>query len=208
MLESDTADGLADAAEELAAALEGAPGYALADLAFTLSRALGRSERPLRLGIVAESFDDLRAKLEHAAEKLRKPDTQRLKVVSGIYFAREPLGREGKVVLVFPGEGAQYRDMLSDLCLHFDEVRAVFDRVDRLYAGHPRGDLLSDWVFPPPAVSEAERVRAEARLMQLDIAVESVLTANGAMYELLTRLLGRGRRGARPQHRRVLRRAS
>ena len=37
---------------------------------------------------------------------------------------------------------------------------------------------LSDWVFPRPAFSDAERRRAEERLMQMDIAVESVLTAN------------------------------
>ena len=73
-------------------------------------------------------------------------------MVSGIYFAAEPLGRDGKVVLVFPGEGAQYPGMLADLCLHFDEVREVFDRIDRLYVDHPRGYVLSDWVYPAAGV--------------------------------------------------------
>ena len=76
--------------------------------------------------------------------------------------------------------------------------------IDRLYAGHPRGYLLSDWVFPPPTRTAEERRRAEERLMQLDIAVESVMTANGAMHALLSRLLGRIRRDGRPQHRRAL----
>ncbi|HEU4657849.1 MAG TPA: beta-ketoacyl synthase N-terminal-like domain-containing protein, partial [Capillimicrobium sp.] len=191
LLEAADADGLADAAAELAGALAGAPRFALADLAFTLSRQVGLRERPLRLAIVATSLEDLRAKLDQAVGKLRKPGATRLRVTSGIYFAAEPLGRDGKVVLVFPGEGAQYPDMLADLCLQFDEVRAVFDRIDRIYAGHPRGDLLSDWVFPPPTASPEERRRAQERLMQLDIAVESVLTANGAMHALLERLLPR-----------------
>jgi acyl transferase domain-containing protein/phosphopantetheinyl transferase (holo-ACP synthase) len=190
ILESDSQDGLLAEAERLASALADAPPFGLTDLAFTLGRALGRRERPLRLAIVASSLDDLGQKLGQAIEKLRSPDCRRIKAVSGIYYAAEPLGREGDVVFVFPGEGAQYPNMLADLCLGFPEVRHVFDRIDRLYAEHPRGYLLSDWVFPRPAFSEEERRRAEERLMQLDIAVESVLTANGAVHALVRRLLG------------------
>jgi acyl transferase domain-containing protein/phosphopantetheinyl transferase (holo-ACP synthase) len=190
ILESESQDGLLAEAERLASALASAPPFGLTDLAFTLGRALGRAERPLRLAIVASSLDDLRQKLGQAIEKLRSRDCRRIKAVSGIYYAAEPLGRKGDVVFVFPGEGAQYPNMLADLCVCFPEVREVFDRIDRLYAGHPRGYLLSDWVFPRPAFSEEERRRAEERLMQLDIAVESVLTANGAVHALLRRLVG------------------
>ena len=133
--------------------------------------------RPRRLAVVSASLEDLRKKLGQAIEKLPDPDCARIKTTSGIYYEAEPLGREGKVVFVFPGEGAQYPNMLADLCLQFPEARAVFDRIDRLYADHPRGHLLSDWVFPRPAFSDAERQRTEARLMELDIAVEAVLTA-------------------------------
>jgi acyl transferase domain-containing protein/phosphopantetheinyl transferase (holo-ACP synthase) len=191
ILERDSPEGLADAATRLADALDGSPAFGLTDLAYTLSRALGRVQRPLRLAIVASSLDDLRHKLGQAIAKLREPGCRRIKAVSGIYYAAEPLGREGKVVLVFPGEGAQYPNMLADLCLHFAEARAVFDRIDRLYDGHARGYLLSDWVFPRPAFSEAQRRRADERLMQLDIAVESVLTATGALYEVVRRIVRR-----------------
>ena len=70
--------------------------------------------------------------------------------------------------------------MLADLCLHFPEVREAFDRVDRIYGDHPRGYVTSDWIFPRPAFSDEERRVAEERLMQMDIAVEAVLTANQA----------------------------
>lgn len=189
MLECDSREGLADEAEQLGAALDRGLQPALKDLAFTLSGRLNGTERPLRLAIVASSLDDLRAKLAQAVEKLRQPDCRRIKAVSGIYYTDEPLGRDGKLVFVFPGEGAQYPGMVADVCLHFAEARAVFDRIDRLYTGHPRGHLLSDWVFPRPAFSDAERARTEARLMELDIAVESVLTANAALYAVLSRLL-------------------
>jgi acyl transferase domain-containing protein/phosphopantetheinyl transferase len=190
ILEASSQENLRAEAERLAAALDRGLGCELGDLAFTLGGELGRSERPLRLGIVADSLVDLRDKLAQAIEKLGRPDLERIKTVSGIYYAAEPLGRKGELVFVFPGEGAQYPNMLADLCLRFPPVRAVFDRIDRLYAGHPRGYLLSDWVFPRPDYSDGERRLAEERLMQLDIAVESVLTANGAVHGLLSRLLG------------------
>jgi acyl transferase domain-containing protein/phosphopantetheinyl transferase len=189
VIESESPQGLADEAERLAAALERNSQLALSDVAFTLSRALGGRERPLRLAVVAGSPEDLREKLGQAIGKLRDPDCRRIKTVSGIYYAAEPVGRDGKVVFVFPGEGAQYPGMVADLCLQFSAAREVFDRIDRLYTGHPRGHLLSDWVFPRPAFSEEEERRVQERLMRLDIAVESVLTANGAMHAVLRRLV-------------------
>jgi acyl transferase domain-containing protein/phosphopantetheinyl transferase (holo-ACP synthase) len=191
ILGADSPRALADAAGELLGALERDPELSLADLAFTLSRELGVTPAPRRLAIVASSVEDLQKKLVQAIEKLRDPGCRRVKTTSGIYFEGEPLGREGKIVYVFPGEGAQYPNMLSDLCLQFDEARAVFDRIDRIYSQHPRGHLLSDWVFPRPAFSAEERAYTEARLMKLDIAVEAVLTANAAVYEVMRRLVPR-----------------
>ena len=101
---------------------------------------------------------------------------------------------------MFPGEGAQYPNMLADLCLQFPEARAVFDRIDRLYADHPRGHLLSDWVFPRPAFSDDERQRTEARLMELDIAVEAVLARQRRRIRRDAPAGGAVRRDARPQH--------
>jgi acyl transferase domain-containing protein/phosphopantetheinyl transferase len=191
ILEGDSPLALADAASELLAALQREPELTLADLAFTLSQELGASAQPKRLAVVASSLEDLQKKLGQAIEKLRDPACTRIKMTSGIYYDGEPLGRGGKIVYVFPGEGAQYPNMLSDLCMQFEEARAVFDRIDRIYGTHPRGHLLSDWVFPRPAFSDAERAVTEARLMKLDIAVEAVLGANAAVYEVIRRLVPR-----------------
>jgi acyl transferase domain-containing protein/phosphopantetheinyl transferase len=188
VLESETAEGLAEQARRLAAALAGPGSVGLADLAFTLSRQVGRVERPLRLAVVATSVGDLEGKLEKAVERLERPGCARIKGMSGSYYESAPLGRDGKVVLVFPGEGAQYPGMLGDLCLRFPEVRDAFDQVNRTFDGHPRGDLCGDWVFPRPAFTEAERRTAAERLMQMDIAVEAVLCGNDAVHRLLRRL--------------------
>jgi len=188
ILSGDSPAALVEQATRLRQRLElGSPALSLTDLAYTLNCG-PRLETGLQLAIVATSLDDLRAKLERAVERLEQPGCRRIKEISGIYYEAEPLGREGKVVFMFPGEGAQYPNMLADLCLHFPEVREAFDRADRSFGDEPRGYVTSDWVFPRPAFSEAERRAAEEHLMQMDIAVESVLTANHAIFELLQRL--------------------
>jgi acyl transferase domain-containing protein/phosphopantetheinyl transferase (holo-ACP synthase) len=191
ILEAESAPQLAQQARELAGAMGDGPQPALADLAYTLTRAVGEQAAPRRLAVVAGSVGELCEKLTQAATKLDDPACRRIKTTSGIYYEAEPLGPDAKIAFVFPGEGAQYPGMLAELCMRFPEARAAFDRIDGLYEGHPRGHLLSDWVFPRPSFSEEERARTEARLMELDIAVEAVLTANAAVHAVVRRLVGR-----------------
>jgi malonyl CoA-acyl carrier protein transacylase/phosphopantetheinyl transferase (holo-ACP synthase) len=191
ILQAQSAAALADQANSLLEAIALGPQWTLADLAYSLARSIGAHARPLRLAVVASSLQDLAAKVEEAIGKLRAQEGRRIRTMSGIYFEPDPLGPEAKLAFVFPGEGAQYPNMLSDLCLHFPAARAVFDRIDRLYVDHPRRHVLSDWVFPPPAFSDDERRRAQERLMELDIAVESVLTANAAVHAVVGQLVPR-----------------
>ncbi|HMM42491.1 MAG TPA: polyketide synthase dehydratase domain-containing protein [Thermomicrobiales bacterium] len=172
--------------DELAAAATSA--YRLADVAYTLNAGLGPAAGAARVSIVATSVADLRQKLDRVAQRLADPNCQRIKDVSGIYYFAQPVGVDGKVILLFPGEGAQYPNMLADLCLHFPEVREVFDRYDQIFVGHPRGELPSDFIFPRPAFNDADRRRAEERLMQMDAAIEAVQAANQAMFALLEKL--------------------
>lgn len=165
------------------------PSPALVEVAWTLNAV----EPPpphtgVTLAIVAHSTEDLAQKLERALVRLGDANTRQIKEAGGIYFFAEPLGRAGKVAFVFPGEGAQYVDMLADLCRHFPVVRECFDAMDRVLFDHPRGYRLSEVVFPPPAFDQAARVEAERRLGQMDLAVESVTTANNAITRLLAQL--------------------
>jgi acyl transferase domain-containing protein len=151
----------------------------LKDLAWSLSV---RPFAAARLAIVATSRDDLAAKLEKAAQRLADPKAVNIRQADGIYYFRRPLALEGKLAFVFPGEGAQYTNMLADLALHFPEVREVFDLADRAYVGHPRGYFPSELLAPPPSGSSSER------LWSMDLGSEAVLFANCAMFELLKNL--------------------
>ncbi len=196
ILEGATRGDLVEQADRLVRFLDSAipsensaePAFSLTDLAASLNQGLSQGNNTCRLALVATSLKDLRQKLDRAMKRLSDPGCRRIKDVSGIYFNAEPLGRDGRLAFLFPGEGSQYPNMLADLCIHFPEVRECFDRCDRIFAGHARGYGLSDIVFPRPAFSDDQRQWAESRLMRMDSAVEAVLTGNLAMVTLLQRL--------------------
>ncbi|HTB17292.1 MAG TPA: beta-ketoacyl synthase N-terminal-like domain-containing protein [Bryobacteraceae bacterium] len=150
----------------------------LRNIAYTLNceYALGLS----RVAVVAGNRQELTEKLSRASTRLQDSRTRRIREVEGIYFCKEPLGGTGRVALMFPGEGAQYAGMLSDLCIHFPEVRQWFDFMNEAFAN--RGYRLSDSVYPPPGVA------AEARLFSMDVGAEAVFCGNQAVHALLSHL--------------------
>jgi len=154
----------------------------LCDLAFTLNLEL-RGER-FRLAIVATSPEDFDRKLGHALGRLSKEECRRIKDVSGIYYFEEPLVRAGTLAFLFPGEGSQYVNMLADLCLRFPEVRACFDRADRVFVENGRDYRPSQVVFPAPLDAGPD----DRALWQIDCAIASVFAANEAVARLLASL--------------------
>jgi malonyl CoA-acyl carrier protein transacylase/phosphopantetheinyl transferase len=160
------------------------PGFSLLDLAHTVNMQAG--QQPSRLAVVATSVADLRDKLAHAISRLEQPKTRQIKDVRGIYFFDQPFYPEGRVAFLFPGEGSQYPNMMADLCQHFPEVRRAYDRIDRIFEGHPRGYLPSDFIFPRPGQGKDSPVARQ--LWEIDGAVEAVLTSNAAMHALLLKL--------------------
>lgn len=156
----------------------------LLDMAHTLN---GRQkDAPSVLSVVASSLEDLRKKLDHAVLRLKDPDRSRIKDKSGIYFFEKPLFREGKLAFLFPGEGSQYVNMLSDLCLNFPEVRSCFDLLDRAFADRPQNSLPSRFIFPPPGENGDP---SEHEIWEMNRAVDAVITADRALLRLFT-LLG------------------
>ncbi|MEE8170243.1 MAG: type I polyketide synthase, partial [Phycisphaerae bacterium] len=182
ILEADSREALARAADRLRDYARIAERVPLRDVAYTLNTAL--SEKAHRLAVVASSLTELADRLDAAAHRLRDPAVTQIKDTQGIYYTANPLTRDGKLAFLFPGEGAQYVNMLSDLCLHFPEVQACFDAADRAAQSPDRYPPSAD-IFPPPFFNEDEAAAAEARLWRIERATEAMLTADGAMYTLL-----------------------
>lgn len=186
VLSAASREALVERARQVERFIAAQPETDLKDLAYTLNSEMDGGS--YRLALVAASIGDLRDKLERAAQRLSEPDCKQIKDRAGVYFFEEPIARKGKLAFLFPGEGAQYQNMLADLCLHFPEVRACFDQLDRIFSNHSRRLKPSDFIFPRPAFSDEEREAIERQLWEADGAIEAVLTANHAVYALLSRL--------------------
>jgi acyl transferase domain-containing protein/phosphopantetheinyl transferase len=169
--------------DRLAEFLAREPTARLRDVAGTVNCPLSPGGQ--RLAIVASSVPDLQRKLAQALTRLRDPSCAGIKHRSGIYYRQEP--EPVSVAFLFPGEGSQYPGMLSDLCLHFPEVRAAFDRADRVLAGGHQKTRLRHLVFPPPAPGGVQRSEASP-LWRMDLAVATVFVADMAVLSLLREL--------------------
>jgi malonyl CoA-acyl carrier protein transacylase len=164
------------------------PNVDLKDLAYTLNTEPNKDEKCL--AVVAASSVDLHARLTKAAERLTDPARAQIRDASGIYYFDRPLHDEGTLALLFPGEGAQYLNMLTDLCPYFPEIEQSLEDAERLAqraspsAGHA---FRSVFHFSSDATEE-QRAEAEKALRQLDTAIFSVMLADWAIFQLLSRL--------------------
>jgi acyl transferase domain-containing protein/phosphopantetheinyl transferase len=143
-----------------------------------------RAEGTHRLAIVAGSTADLLKRLDQAADKLHDPAAGPFKTRGGLYYG---IGdAPGKVCMLFPGEGAQYPNMLADVCVHFPQARSWFDFLETTAEG--RG-ARAPVIFPvPTSIDEQTRAGLEAQLHEMDYGAESVFTASMALYEILSTL--------------------
>jgi len=154
----------------------------LHDLAFTVSRSYAPGLECV--AIVAASHADLRAKLGRARERLSDEACKQIDDKEGIYYARERIG--GKVAFLFPGENAQYVNMLRELCLSFPEVRSAFDEADAACSTGSVGFLPSALNFPATGADRAADAADE--ISQWEKAVVLIHTANSAISRLLAAL--------------------
>jgi acyl transferase domain-containing protein/phosphopantetheinyl transferase (holo-ACP synthase) len=179
LLSADDREGLIERARTLLDWLKSGPEVSLKDLAFTLNTT--KNPGPFRLGLVVSSLEDLAGRIETILPLLLDPACRSIRDARGSYFRERPAGSKAKLAFLFPGEGSQYPGMLADLCPHFPEVRALFDTSDRIAreAGAttwPSEHLFGDATGSDPALWSAE------------VAVNVVLSAQWALYQLLTRL--------------------
>ncbi len=184
VLEAATRRELLERIDRLAGQLARSPASPLGELACTLNGSL--AGLPARLCLVASTTEEVVGKIRHAVRLLSDPGCDRIKDRSGIYFFSETAEERGRVAFLFPGEGSQYVNMLSGICIRFPEARRCFDRIDRAFIDHERGYVPSQFIYPPPQAGGDET--CGERIWQMDGAVEAVFTANAAVTAVLDRL--------------------
>lgn len=159
------------------ARLEQAGSLPLPELALACA---SRAQGACRLALSADSCEQLRERLQQALDKISAAPDSNFRTRQGLYYGASPLA--GKVCFLYPGEGAQYSGMLADLCMQFPQLRSWFDLLESC-DNESRAALL----FPAPTgLDDAQQQQAQQRLLDMDVASESLFAAGMGMHELLT----------------------
>ena len=189
---------LARHARELCAALAHLEqeGASVADVARTLA---SRAHGTARLSVVAESFAQLRERLEGAVPALESrearmappsPDAEPeaygpVQLAPGVVFAQGPFAQRG-LVFLFPGQGAQKIGLLRELYEQVPSFREALDRLDDALGADLHAELggtLRSFLYPAVAGPEAER-----RLMQTQVCQPAMAAVGLALHAVLRRM--------------------
>jgi malonyl CoA-acyl carrier protein transacylase/phosphopantetheinyl transferase len=164
---------------QLKSGLESHPELPLRDFAYSISHDFDPTQACI--AVVAGNSEDLIKKLDLAHEKLADPSCTRIHHKDGVYYYEERLAQRGDVAFMFPGEGAQYPNMLQDLAIHVEEVRRTFDAVDQACFEEKAEFVPSQYVFPAPGNQAAANGDS---LFAWDAAIMSVVGANTALMKV------------------------
>jgi len=179
---ADPAQLLADAAE-----LEAQLADPAVDLRALLADANARTGRSsaCRLAFTVRSRADLRPKLElvrSSGASAEGPGALAQLQPKGVFFDAEPPRDPAQVAVLFPGQGAQYPDMLAELRGRFTAARNVHARADRVWQSLGGASVtgLID--------SAGDRKAAEERLRQTVNTHPTVVTASLASFAVLEQM--------------------
>ncbi|MCK5913630.1 MAG: SDR family NAD(P)-dependent oxidoreductase, partial [Desulfuromusa sp.] len=125
-----------------------------------------------RLILVVEKGQTKRsAQLQNALAMVEKNSGQLVwETPDGIYYAAGELN--GTTALLFPGQGAQYPDMLKDLVLQFPDFLNSLVDADRAFAANTNSSSgsLTDMIYPQPQFNPEAKQAATAALQATEVA--------------------------------------
>ena len=142
------------------------PETSLADISYTLANQIA-PEHHHRLAIIASSLDNFQEKISFLQQSLSSQKFLKSFIRKGIFYSQQPQDL-GKIAFVFSSEGAQYSNMLADVCLCFPQVRQWFDLLEEAF---PRDNPPSQFIFPAPTtLNEEQKQWQEQQLYAADLA--------------------------------------
>lgn len=150
----------------------------LADLAYSYAL---KSQKPGKvcLTIVAEDLQQLKISLELVLTNQELPPH--------IQLNKNLPETPPIVAFLFPGQGAQYPNMVREAALYFNEMRNSIETADRqLQSCFDR--LLSQFIYPPSSYTEEQEKLDQKRLMDTQIAQPAIGAIEAGFMDLMQRL--------------------
>jgi len=102
----------------------------------------------------------------------------------GVYYRKTGIPLQGKVVALFPGQGAQYLEMGRELALNFPPLRQTYSSLDDLFIQDGL-QPLSQVVFPCPALESNQKVIQAEALQRTEHAQPAIGAFSAGLYRIL-----------------------
>ncbi len=104
----------------------------------------------------------------------------------GVYYCSTP--KPGKLGFVFSGQGSQYGGMLREIACRFPQMQEVLAEANAVFEDLKDTWLnsrLSDYIYPHPEFSDAERERNQAQLQNTRVAQPAIGAIGLGMSKVL-----------------------
>ncbi len=157
------------------------------DLAAAACIEASHSQGQCRLALTASGTEQLQNLLARATEDLRGGRSlgEGILPSAGVSFGEG--APSGRLAFLFPGQGAQFPNMIEELALYFPTARRVFEAADRALRSILSRPLTS-FIFPAPAYTPQEEGKYREELNQTWLAQPALGAADYAVYRLLGEL--------------------
>jgi len=133
-----------------------------------------------RLLFVIEADKDV-ATITASAEQLLNSDKALAGTPTGIWYGNNS-NSNGKLAVLFPGQGAQYPHMLSDLACHAPQLLNVLQDADGTLK---LDDKLSSIIYPHSIYTDDDNNRAIANLQATQVAQPAIGTVSLGAWKYL-----------------------
>ena len=121
-----------------------------------------------------------RTLLDDAIDKLRQsPDKPEFDEKTTFFGGPQ---KPAKIGFVFPGQGAQYGGMGTELISVFPEAFAVLEMADRIFSQDLR---LTDFIYPIPTADKKQKKLQEEELTNTDVAQPAIGGISLAMLKII-----------------------
>ncbi|MFO7666816.1 MAG: beta-ketoacyl synthase N-terminal-like domain-containing protein, partial [Desulfobacterales bacterium] len=129
-----------------------------------------------------QAFGEIPGLLENCLDIMERNRDKTSWNTNNIFYGESV--KTGKIAFAFPGQGSQYIDMGRDIICIFPEAFETMENANRIFS---KRVLLTDYIYPVPASTDAAKKSQEECLRKTEFAQPAIGAVSMAMLEVLGR---------------------